>query len=146
MTTLANTVSTRDDNRITIGSVLKAAAIVATIAIVSAFVVVNSSEGRFAPTIAKDLMQQSATLSTAGDREAALEASRKAVKMNRHLVRVSPIFYQPRLRAALAASLYELSVRLGEAGDTEGARIAEHEAATLRGQLGSEAPKQAASL
>ena len=80
------------------------------------------------PTAAKEFAQQSALLAQAGDREGALEASRKAVDAYRRLVHGSPHHYEP----ALAASLHDLSLRLGEAGDTAGARAAIEEAIVMR--------------
>ena len=80
------------------------------------------------PTTAKEFAQQSALLAQAGDREGAVEASRKAVDAYRRLVHGSPVHYEP----ALAASLHDLSLRLSEAGDTAGARAPIEEAIVIR--------------
>jgi hypothetical protein len=80
------------------------------------------------PTAAKEFAQQSALLAQAGDREGAVEASRKAVDAYRRLVHGSPAHYEP----SLAASLHDLSLRLSEAGDTAGARATIEEAIVMR--------------
>ena len=59
-------------------------------------------------TAAKEFVQRSALLAQAGDREGAVEASRKAVDAYRRLVHGSPVHYEP----GLAASLHDLSIRL----------------------------------
>ncbi len=66
-----------------------------------------------------------------GDREGAVEASRRAVDDYRRLVHGSPVHYEP----GLAASLHDLSLRLSEAGDTAGARAAIEEAIVMRRRL-----------
>jgi hypothetical protein len=80
------------------------------------------------PTVAKELTQRSAFLGQAGDREGAVEASRKAVDAYRRLVHGSPLHYEP----GLAASLHDLSLRLSEAGDSAGAHMAIDEAIEIR--------------
>ena len=80
------------------------------------------------PTAAKEFAQRSALLAQAGEREAAAEASRKAVDAYRRLVHGSPLQYEP----GLAASLHDLSLRLSEVGDTAGARAALEEAIVVR--------------
>jgi len=82
----------------------------------------------FLPTAARDFARRSAHLAQAGDREGAVETSRKAVDAYRRLVHGSPVHYEP----ALAASLHDLSLRLSEAGDTAGARAAIEEAIVMR--------------
>ncbi len=82
----------------------------------------------FLRTAAKEFAQRSALLAQAGDREGAVEASRKAVDAYRRLVHGSPVHYEP----GLAASLHDLSLRLSEAGDTAGARAAIEEAIVMR--------------
>src|SRR5258708_14753449 len=68
----------------------------------------------FLRTAAKEFAQRSALLAQAGDREGAVEASRKAVDPYRRLVHGSPVHYEP----GLAVSPHDLSPRLSEAGDT----------------------------
>jgi Tetratricopeptide repeat len=80
------------------------------------------------PTAAKELAQRSALLAQAGDREGAVEASRRVVDAYRRLVHGSPLHYEP----GLAASLHDLSLRLSEAGDTAGARAAIEEAIVMQ--------------
>jgi hypothetical protein len=80
------------------------------------------------PAAAKDFAQRSALLAQAGDREGAMEVSRKAVDVYRRLVHGSPLHYEP----GLAASLHDLSFRLSQAGDTAGARAAIEEAIVMR--------------
>jgi len=80
------------------------------------------------PTAAKEFAQRSALLAEAGDREGAVEASRKAVDAYRRLVHGSPVHYEP----GLAASLHDLSLRLNEAGDTAGARAVVEEAIVMQ--------------
>src|SRR5215467_4511466 len=80
------------------------------------------------PTVAKEFAQQSALLAQAGDREGAVEASRKAVDAYRRLVHGSPVHYEP----GLAANLHDLSLRLSEVGDTAGARAPIKEAIVMR--------------
>ena len=80
------------------------------------------------PTAAKEFAQRSALLAQAGDREGAVEASRKAVDAYRRLVHGSPVHHEP----GLAASLHDLSLRLNDAGDTAGARAAIQEAIVMR--------------
>jgi len=80
------------------------------------------------PTAAKEFAQRSALLAQAGDRESAVEASRKAVDAYRRLVHGSPVHYEP----GLAASLHDFSFRLSEAGDPAGARAAIEEAIVIR--------------
>src|SRR5262245_56774390 len=80
------------------------------------------------PTAAKEFAQRSALLAQAGDREGAVEASRKAVDAYRRLVHGSPVHYEP----GLAASLHDLSLRLSEAGNTAGARATIEEAIVMR--------------
>jgi Tetratricopeptide repeat len=82
----------------------------------------------FLRTAAKEFAQRSALLAQAGDREGAVEASRKAVDAYRRLVHGSPVHYEP----GLAASLHDLSLRLREAGDPAGARAAIEEAIVMR--------------
>jgi hypothetical protein len=82
----------------------------------------------FLRTAAKEFAQQSALLAQAGDREGAVEASRKAVDAYRRLLHGSPVYYEP----GLAASLHDLSLRLSEAGDNAGARAAIEEAIVMR--------------
>src|SRR5260370_23211035 len=82
----------------------------------------------FLRTAAKEFAQRSALLAQAGDREGAVEASRKAVDAYRRLVHGSPVHYEP----GLAASLHDLSLRLSEAADTAGARAAIEEAVVMR--------------
>jgi Tetratricopeptide repeat len=82
----------------------------------------------FLPTAAQEFAQRSALLAQAGDREGAVEASRKAVEAYRRLVHGSPVHYEP----GLAASLHDLSLRLSEAGDIAGARAAVEEAIVMR--------------
>ena len=83
------------------------------------------------PTAAKEFAQRSTLLAQAGDREGAVEASRKAVDAYRRLVHGSPLQYEP----GLAASLHDLSLRLSEAGDVAGARAAIEEAIVMRRRL-----------
>jgi len=85
----------------------------------------------FLRTAAKEFAQRSTLLAQAGDREGAVEASRKAVDAYRRLVHGSPIHYEARL----AASLHDLSLRLSEAGDVAGARAAIEEAIVMRRRL-----------
>ena len=82
----------------------------------------------FQRTAAKEFAQQSALLAQAGNREGAVEASRKAVDAYHRLVHGSPSHYEP----SLAASLHDLSLRLSEAGDIAGARAAIEEAIVMR--------------
>jgi len=83
------------------------------------------------PTAAKEFAQRAALRAQAGDREGAVEASRKAVDAYRRLVHGSPVHYEP----GLAASLHDLSLRLSEAGDVAGARAAIEEAIVMRRRL-----------
>src|SRR5262249_50577831 len=80
------------------------------------------------PIAAKESAKRSALLAQAGDREGAVEASRKAVDAYRRLVHGSPVHYEP----FLAGSLHDLSLRLSEAGDTEGAHAAIEEVIVVR--------------
>src|SRR6266853_5649465 len=83
------------------------------------------------PTAAKEFAQRAALRAQAGDRDGAVEASRKAVDAYRRLVHGSPVHYEP----GLAASLHDLSLRLSEAGDVAGARAAIEEAIVMRRRL-----------
>jgi hypothetical protein len=80
------------------------------------------------PAAAKEFAQRSALLAQAGDRDGAVEASRKAVDVYRRLVHGSAVHYEP----GLAASLHALALRLSEADDTAGARAAIEEAIVMR--------------
>ena len=93
--------------------------------------VTNAITWIFYQAAAKEFTQRSALLTQAGDREGAVEASRKAVNAYRRLVHGSPVHYEP----GLAASLHDLSLRLSEAGDTAGARAAIEEAIVMRRRL-----------
>jgi hypothetical protein len=133
-------------NRITFASACKTAVVVAIIGMASTFAVTQMSSARFVPTLAKDFTQQSAALSTAGDRDGALAASQKAVKEYRHLLRAAPLFYQAALAAKLADSLDILSARLATAGDSDGARTATREASALRQYIARDNPRYAANV
>jgi hypothetical protein len=98
------------------------------IVVTADFALAQLTHVNFLPTAAKGFTQQSALLAQAGDREGAVEASRKAVDAYRRLVHGSPVHYEP----GLAASLHDLSLRLNEAGDTAGARAAIEEAIVMR--------------
>jgi len=113
------------------GSMLKSAcgAILGVAIVVTAdFALAQLTHVGSLPTAAKEFAQRSALLAQAGEREGAVEASRKAVDAYRRLVHGSPRHYEP----GLAASLHDLSLRLSEAGDTAGARAAIEEAIVIR--------------
>jgi hypothetical protein len=116
---------------VSIASVIKAAIVVAIVGMATACAIAQFSQVRFIPTPAKKLVQQAAALSEAGDRDGELAATRKAVQLYRHLMRVSPIHYQH----ALATTLQDMSIRLSEAGDREGARSAIMEVIKMRRHL-----------
>jgi len=101
-----------------------------TIVATADFALAQLTHVNFLPT-AKEFAQRSALLAQAGDRQGALEASRKAVDAYRRLVHGSPTHYEP----GLAASLHDLSLRLSEAGDNAGARAAIEEAIVMRRRL-----------
>jgi len=105
------------------GSVLGVAIVVA-----ADFALAQLTQVGSVPSAAKEFAQRSAVLAQAGDREGAVETSRKAVDAYRRLVHGSPVHYEP----GLAASLHDLSLRLSEAGDTAGARAAIEEAIVMR--------------
>jgi hypothetical protein len=94
------------------------------------------------PAAAKEFAQRSAVLAQAGDREGAVEASRKAVDAYRRLVHGSAAHYEP----GLAASLHDLSLRLSEAGDTAGARATIEEAIVLQHRWGRYGARYAEGL
>ena len=94
------------------------------------------------PIAAKDFTQRSALLAQAGDNEGALAASQRAVDAYRRLVHGGPQQYEPRL----AASLHDLSLRLTEAGDTAGARVAVEEAIVMRHRWARYASRYAQGL
>jgi hypothetical protein len=98
------------------------------IVVTADFVLAQLTPAGVLPSGAKDFTQRSALLAQSGDNEGALEASHKAVDAYRRLVHGSPQHYEPRL----AASLHDLSLRLTEAGDTVGARVAVEEAIVMR--------------
>jgi hypothetical protein len=93
-------------------------------------------------TAAKTFTQRSVFLAQAGDNKGAVEASHKAVDAYRRLVHGSPQHYEPRL----AASLHDLSLRLTEAGDTAGARVAVEEAIVMRRRWARYASRYAQGL
>jgi hypothetical protein len=131
MTTLAHTGpvtasanSARTRNRVSI-IVLAAAALIIGTTSVS---VVSQMDGTyFAPTFANDLRDQPELRS----------------EINRLRIRVATIHFPP----YLAANLHELSVRLAEAGDNDGALRAIRNAVSIRRQLAQANPaRYAASL
>src|SRR5712671_1797340 len=79
---------------------------------------------RFAPALAKELIETSALRNAAGDHAGAVAASRKAVDTYRGLMRKSNIHYAPQL----ATSLHNLSEHLNLGGDHAGALAAIEEA------------------
>jgi tetratricopeptide (TPR) repeat protein len=127
---------------VSVATAIKFVTVVGIVGTVMTFAIAQSSQARFIPTSAEKLIQQAAALSEAGDRDSALAANRKAVQLYRHLMRVSPIHYQP----ALAATLQDMSVRLFEAGDREGARSAITEVITMRRHLAPDNARNIASL
>jgi hypothetical protein len=104
------------------------AAIAVILGVINGFLYARSDR---TPTFAVDLARQSELRSEAGDHIGALQASRKATEVYRHLMRANAMHYAP----YLAASLHDLSVRLGEAGDNAGALAAIAEAITIRRRL-----------
>jgi len=127
---------------ITAASVIKIFTVVGIVGTAMSFAIVQFSQARFAPTSAEKRVQQAPPFSEAGDRDGALAVDRKAVQLYRHLLRVSPIHYQP----ALAATLQDMSVRLFEAGDREGARSAIMEVIKMRRHLAPDNPHNIANL
>ncbi len=123
MTTLA-THQITDAKRTRIASVYKAAAAVAVIGTASTCVVTQFGQAHVT-AVAEERTQPSAVQS---EPDSALTVIRKAVLLQRHLMRVSPFHYQP----SLAATLQDMSVRLFEADDAEGARSAMEEVVAVR--------------
>ena len=123
MTTLASP-QIADAKRISIASVCKATAAVVVIGAASTCVVMPFSQA-LVTAVVEERTQPSAV---SGEPAPALAAARKAVLLHRHLMRVSPFQYQ----SALAVTLQDMSVRLFEAGDAEGARSAMEEVVAVR--------------
>jgi hypothetical protein len=123
MTTLATSQIT-NAKRISIPSVCKAAAAVAVIGAASTCVEMPFGQAHVT-AVAEERTQPSAV---PGEPDSALAVTRKAVLLQRHLLRVSPFQYQP----ALAVTLQDMSVRLFDAGDAEGARGAMEEVVAVR--------------
>ena len=123
MTNLA-TPQITNAQRISIASACKAAAAVAVIGAASTCVVTQFSQAHVT-AVAEERTKPSAVPS---EPDPAMVITRKAVLLHRHLMRVSPFHYQP----ALAATLQDMSVRLFEAGDAEGARSAMEEVVAVR--------------
>ena len=128
--------------RISLGSVGKAAAVTAIVGLITTFGLYQLSQVRFGITVANELTQQSAQLAEAGDRTGAVEASRRAVEVYRHLTHSSPVHYQPKL----AGSLQALALRLNEAGDFAGARAAMEEVIALQRPYAKYNSRYAANL
>jgi hypothetical protein len=137
MTTLA-TPQITGAKRIGIASVRKAAAAVAVIGAASTCLVVQFSQAHVT-AVAEERMQPSAV---SGEPDSTLAITRKAVHLQRHLMRASPIHYQP----ALVATLQDMSVRLFEAGDAEGARSAMEEVVAVRRRMAHGNSRNDASL
>jgi len=127
---------------VSVASVVKIVTVVGIVGTAMTFAIAQFSQARFIPTSAEKLVQQAELLSEAGDRDGVLAANRKAVQLYRHLLRVSPIHYQP----ALAATLQDMSVRLFEAGDREVARSAIMEVIRMRRHLAPDNPRNVADL
>jgi hypothetical protein len=128
--------------RISLGSVCKAAAVVAIVGMTTTFGVSQLSQVRFGITVAHELTQQSTQLAEVGNRAGAVEASRRAVEVYRHLTHSSPVHHQP----MLAGSLQTLAVRLSEAGDAAGARAAMEEVIALQRPYAKYNARDAAKL
>jgi hypothetical protein len=125
MTTHSKTAApVSESNPVTLASICKVAAAAAIVGIVWTFAVAE---------LGKPPVASAASFSTTS--EQALAASRKAVEMNRHLLRASPILFEAARTAALADSLDDLSLHLAEVGDNEGARRAVQESVALRSRL-----------
>jgi hypothetical protein len=146
MTTFANTETNQtvggSSKRVSLKSICGTALAVAIIGTASVFAVVQLSQVRFLPNVAKELTQQSAVLSQAGDHDGAVAASRKAVEASRRLMHGSNVHFEP----GLAASLHDLAVRLSEAGDSVGARSAIEEAISTRRHLARYSARHVAQL
>jgi hypothetical protein len=119
-----------------------AAVLGVTIVATADFALAQLTHVDFLRTAVKEFAQRSALLAQAGDREGAVEASRKAVDAYRRLVHGSPVHYEP----GLAASLHDLSLRLSKAGDTAGARAAIEEAIVIRRRWGRYGARYAEGL
>jgi hypothetical protein len=104
----------------------------------SAIVYSQLGQIHFAPASAKELTRVSALRTEAGDRLAALAATRKAIEVYRRLLRTNAIQYAP----YLAASLQNLSLQLSEAGDDAGAVAAIDEAIRIRRRLAEMDPSR----
>jgi hypothetical protein len=146
MTTFAHTSQTtriarRNAKRVTVGFV-GAAAAVAVVGMISLYSVGQLKQAHVPAGMAADLTQQSELRREAGDLAGALAAGRKAAEIYRGLMWLGPVQNAPRL----AASLHDLSGRLGEAGDSTGAVTAIQEAIELRWRLAKTNPTHAASL
>jgi hypothetical protein len=137
MTTLA-TSQTTGAKRISIASLCKAAAAVAVIGAASTCVVMPFNQAHVT-AVAEERTQQSAVPS---EPDSSLAVTRKAVLLQRHLLRVSPFQYQP----ALVATLQDLSVRLFEAGDADGACSAMEEVVAARRLMAHGNSRNIASL
>ena len=127
---------------VSVASVIKIVTVAGIVGTTMTFAIAQFSQARFIPMSVEKLVQQAAPLSEAGDHDGGLAANRKAVQLYRHLLRVSPIHYQP----ALAATLQDMSVRLFEAGDPEGARSAIMEVIKMRRHLAPDNPRNIANL
>jgi len=127
----AASVTAAPANRKTHPALVSLAAIAVTIGVTSAIVYSQLGPTHFAPASAKELSRVSALRAEAGDRLAALAATRKAVEVYRRLLRTNAIQYAP----YLAASLQNLSLQLSEAGDDAGAMAAIDEAIRIRRRL-----------
>ena len=147
MTALAQVTTFTDTapaTRETLNTTIAALGLVAFVAMAGAgLAYAGLGQVRFAPALAKELIETSALRSAAGDHAGAVAASRKAVDTYRGLMRKSNIHYAPQL----ATSLHNLSEHLNLGGDHAGALAAIEEAVQIRRQLAKSNPgRYAASL